>query len=245
MSPVNSEEKIRTTIDIFGTTYKLVGPQSQAYMQQIAAYVNENMANIAKGNSRLDTQKVSILALISMADEYFQLRAKWDAFQDERSQAQLRIDELRKTLELTEEKERGKTGELEQLREQVGQLKQENARIAEEAELASLTWAERVSEWEARYRSTVRSAEEERSSLVARISELEAERAQLEAAAAAAAERSSQEEAAHTAPESNIAERISESDLSLLEKYNKLQEEYNKLQTEFNEWIELTQMEAQ
>jgi|GEM_PF-603613 len=244
MSPVNSEDKIRTTVDIFGTTYKLVGTQSQSYMHQIAAYVNENMSAIAKSNPRLDTQKVSVLALISMADEYFQLRAKWDAMQEERSQAQLRIEELRKTLELTEEKEKGKAGELERLRQLVQKLQDENAKAAEEEELASLAWAERAAEWEGKYHSAVREAEAEKAELLAKIQQLEEEQQRIEAAASAQAQ-SREGEKAQAAPAQTIPEDIQSSDLPLLERYNKLQEEYTKLQNEFNEWIELTQMGTQ
>jgi cell division protein ZapA len=244
MGSVNPDEKIRTTVDIFGTTYRLIGTQSQAYMEKIAAYVNENMEAIAKGNPRLDTKRVSVLALISMADEYFQLRSKWDAIQEERSQAQLRVEELRKTLELTEEKERSKTQELMQLQEQLEQLQEENARLAKEAELASLSWAERVAEWEAKYEAAVKEAAEEKAQLLARISMLEAEQARLEAAASAQQE-AKEEASAAPAAGKNAAEEISESDLTLLEKYNKLHEEYIKLQNEFNEWIELTQSETQ
>ncbi|HZG76414.1 MAG TPA: cell division protein ZapA, partial [Paenibacillus sp.] len=120
--PVHPEDKIRTTIDIFGTTYKMVGTFSQSYMKRISAYVNENMESIAKGNPRLDSQKVAVLALIQMADEYFRLQAKWDAFEGEFSQSKQRIEELRKAFELTEEKERGQSALAAQLQARIGEL---------------------------------------------------------------------------------------------------------------------------
>jgi len=252
------EEKIKTTIEIFGTTYRMVGTYSQSYMNQIAAYVNENMETIAKGNPRLDTMKVAVLALVAMADEYFQLRAKWDSIEQERTQSKRHMEELRKAFELTEEKERGKTNEVRLLQERIERLEKENVRIAEETELASLSWAERVEEWEAKYANAVRESESTIAALQARVNELEAERdsqaslvAELQREVAAASSPAADAPVPAASPSAPADPHASAPavpgsfDPTLLEKYEKLKEEYAKLQNEFNEWIQLTQSETQ
>lgn len=245
------EEKIRTTVEIFGTSYKMVGTFSQEYMKRISAYVNEHMETIAKGNPRLDAQKVAVLALISMADEFFRLQARWDAYESEHSQSKQRIEELRKAFELTEEKERSRAEEVKRLQERLAALDDEKARLAEETELASEAWAGRVAEWEAKYAAAVRESADESAALQARVAELEAElarRDQQQAALAEAAAAESKAPAAIAAPAPavpTVPEGADRADPELLEKYMKLQEEYAKLQEEFNEWIELTQSETQ
>jgi len=143
---MHPEEKIRTTIDIFGTTYKMVGTYSQSYMKRISAYVNENMESIAKSNPRLDFQKVAVLALIQMADEHFRLQAQWNAFESEHSQSKQRIEELRKAFELTEEKERGQSALVAQLQERIDALEAENARLADEKERGASALAAQLQE---------------------------------------------------------------------------------------------------
>lgn len=246
------EEKIRTTVEIFGTTYKMVGSFSQEYMNRIAAYVNENMESIARSNPRLDTQRVSVLAMISMADEYFRLQARWDEFASDSSQSKQRIEELRKAFHLTEEKERERTKQVTELQERIAQLEAEKARLGEEAELASLAWAERVAEWEAKHAAAVQEAEQARAELAAKVSALEAELARKEEEAAereaAAAAQSDPDAVAVEAPKPvvpAVPEGSEDADADLLEKYMKLQEEYAKLQAEFNEWIQLTLSETQ
>lgn len=241
------DDKVRTTVEIFGTTYKMVGTFSQAYMKRIAAYVNDNMETIAKSNPRLDTQKVAVLALFNMADEYFQLRGQWDAMEHERTHSKQHIEELRKAFELTEEKERGKSNEVRLLMERIERLEQENVRIGEEADMASISWAERVEEWETKYREAAESAKANEAMLQARVNELTL---QLEAAAqhheaAASAETAAPASQAQATQEPTAPQEQGAIDLTLAEKYEKLQEEYNKLQIEFNEWIQLTQSETQ
>jgi cell division protein ZapA (FtsZ GTPase activity inhibitor) len=238
---MDPEQKIRTTVDIFGTTYKMVGTFSQGYMKKISTYVNENMETIARSNPRLDSQKVAVLALIQMADEYFQLRSQWDTVEIDRSQSKRHIEELRKAFELTEEKERGKSDEVLQLRQRIETLERENARLSEEAVLASLSWAERVEEWETKYKAAVHHAETAHAALQSRVSELEAEqdRRTMDSAADSAPQAEPPEPAPSEPPAATAA------DPALFEKYRKLQEEYAKLQNEFNEWIQLTQSETQ
>lgn len=176
---MNSEGKFRTTVDIFGTTYRMVGTLSQTYLNQLSAYINENMSAIAKSNPRLDAQRVAVKALLSMADDYFRLRGKWDAVGAEREQAQRHMEELRKAFELIEEKERVKSGEAHQLWERVETLEKDNVRLAQETELASRVWAERVEEWETKAAAAEQEAKTVRSRLEARVGELEQERNEL------------------------------------------------------------------
>jgi cell division protein ZapA (FtsZ GTPase activity inhibitor) len=131
---MNGEDKVRFTVDIFGNSYKMVGSQSEKHMKMLAAFVNEHMERVAKSNPRLDTLKVAILALVNMADDYYESRLQGDLVETEHAQAKLRIEELRKAFELSEEKERTKSLECQKLAEQVAALAQERDTLALELE---------------------------------------------------------------------------------------------------------------
>ncbi|WP_274363428.1 cell division protein ZapA [Paenibacillus thermotolerans] len=245
---MNGEDKVRLTIDIFGNSYKMVGTYSPKYVKQLSAYVNEHMNAVSKGNPRLDTQKVAILALVRMADEFFQLHQHLEKVENERAQSQQHMEQLRKAFELSEEKEQTKSGECRRLEEQLQALEAERERLAMEMEMASAAWAERVAEWERKYEELFRehgelakAVETARQEAAAAIAAAESQ-----AAAAAAAEAEAKQAVQQTAG-SDLLDAAPDSleEETLEAKYKRLQEEYVKLQNEFNEWIELTMSEPQ
>lgn len=61
-------------VDIFGQTYPIQGELDEAYIRQIAAYVDEKMRLISEMARTVDTQRVAVLAAISIADELHRLR---------------------------------------------------------------------------------------------------------------------------------------------------------------------------
>lgn len=56
-------------VQIFGQTYTIHGELDAAYVQKLAAYVDEKMSAIASATSTIDTHKVAVLAALSIADE--------------------------------------------------------------------------------------------------------------------------------------------------------------------------------
>ena len=55
-------------VDIFGQTYPIQGELEEAYIRKIAAYVDEKMRLISEMARTVDTQRVAVLAAISIAD---------------------------------------------------------------------------------------------------------------------------------------------------------------------------------
>lgn len=58
-----------TRVQIFGQTYAIAGDLEPAYVQKLAAYVDEKMRDIADATSTVDTQKAAVLAALAIADE--------------------------------------------------------------------------------------------------------------------------------------------------------------------------------
>jgi cell division protein ZapA len=58
-----------TRVQIFGQTYAIAGDLEPAYVQKLAAYVDEKMRAIADATTTIDTQKAAVLAALAIADE--------------------------------------------------------------------------------------------------------------------------------------------------------------------------------
>jgi cell division protein ZapA len=59
---------------IFGQVYPIQGDLDESYVHKLAAYVDTKMRAIANMTPTVDTQKVAILAALSIADELHSLR---------------------------------------------------------------------------------------------------------------------------------------------------------------------------
>ncbi len=61
-------------VQIFGQTYTINGDLEETYVRELAAYVDLKMKAISENTSTIDTQKASVLAALSIADELYSLR---------------------------------------------------------------------------------------------------------------------------------------------------------------------------
>jgi cell division protein ZapA len=56
-------------VQIFGQTYAIRGELDEAYVQKLAAYVDEKMRAIGDATATVDTQKIAVLAALAITDE--------------------------------------------------------------------------------------------------------------------------------------------------------------------------------
>jgi cell division protein ZapA len=61
-------------VQIFGQIFPIQGDLDEAYVQELAEYVDEKMRMIVEMTRTVDTQKVAILAALAIADELHSLR---------------------------------------------------------------------------------------------------------------------------------------------------------------------------
>jgi cell division protein ZapA len=61
-------------VKIFGQTYTINGDLDEAYVRDLAAYVDGKMQAISENTTTIDTQKAAVLAALSIADELYSLR---------------------------------------------------------------------------------------------------------------------------------------------------------------------------
>jgi cell division protein ZapA len=64
------------TVTIFGKEYTLKGGSEAEYVQEVAAFVDERMNEVAKSAAVVSTDRVAILAAVNIADELFREQRK-------------------------------------------------------------------------------------------------------------------------------------------------------------------------
>jgi cell division protein ZapA len=65
---------------IYDQEYFMRGDLNEEYIQKLAQYVDTKMRSIAERTRTVDTLRVAILAALNVADEYHQLKAKYEEF---------------------------------------------------------------------------------------------------------------------------------------------------------------------
>lgn len=65
-------------VEICNQTYSLRGELDEAYVQRLAAYVDEKMRALAAHTETADSLRLAILAALNIADDYFCLRQQTD-----------------------------------------------------------------------------------------------------------------------------------------------------------------------
>ena len=64
------------TVTIFGKEYTLKGGSDVDYVQEVAAFVDQRMNEVARSAAVVSTDRVAILAAVNIADELFREQQK-------------------------------------------------------------------------------------------------------------------------------------------------------------------------
>jgi cell division protein ZapA len=72
----------RVKVQIFGQSYTVGGDLDEAYVQQLARYVDEKMNAVGAATQAVDSVKVAVLAALAIADELYSLRQQKSARDD-------------------------------------------------------------------------------------------------------------------------------------------------------------------
>ena len=75
-SPISPSIPQTIKVKIYNQTYNIRGDGNNEYTQQLAAYVDEKMREIASSTLTVDSLRVAILAALNLADELHQLRKR-------------------------------------------------------------------------------------------------------------------------------------------------------------------------
>lgn len=67
-------KKNRSTVDIFGQQYVIVGSESTSHIRLIASMVDDKMREIGSANPSLDTSKLAVLTAVNAVNDYIKMK---------------------------------------------------------------------------------------------------------------------------------------------------------------------------
>lgn len=71
-------EKPKVKIEIYDQVYNVSADQDEAYLKELASFVDGKMRAVAEATHTVDSLRVAILAALNIADELFTLRQRQD-----------------------------------------------------------------------------------------------------------------------------------------------------------------------
>jgi cell division protein ZapA len=67
-------KKIRTTVDIYGQQYAIVGMESSSHIRLVASMVDDKMREIGSKNPSLDVSKLAVLTALNAMNDLVKLK---------------------------------------------------------------------------------------------------------------------------------------------------------------------------
>ena len=92
-------ERNKVTLKIAGKEYKIMGSESDEYMQRVGLYIDRKMNEITKSSVKLNTAMASVLTAINVADDYFKSREAETYYKDELIKIKRQMENVRKSEE--------------------------------------------------------------------------------------------------------------------------------------------------
>ena len=80
---LSKEQKNRTTVDIYGSQYVIVGTESTSHIRLVASLVDEKMREISSMNPSLDKSKLAVLTAVNTLHDHLKLKEYCESLEDE------------------------------------------------------------------------------------------------------------------------------------------------------------------
>jgi len=77
-----AEDKDSIRVEIYDESYNLRG-SDPAYIQRLAELVDAKMRAVAQHTATVDSLRVAVLAALNIADDYYQLKRKYEGIESE------------------------------------------------------------------------------------------------------------------------------------------------------------------
>ena len=126
--------KNKTEVLIDGKIYTLSGYESEEYLQRVATYINNKLAELKKldGYARLSQELKSILLEVYVADDYFKAKNQVEMVEEELAQKDQELYDLKHELISTQIKLEDAAKELEALKEQATEYQKQIVKLETE-----------------------------------------------------------------------------------------------------------------
>ena len=126
--------KNKTEVLIDGKIYTLSGYESEEYLQRVATYINNKLAELKKldGYARLSQELKSILLELNVADDNFKAKNQVEMVEEELAQKDQELYDLKHELISTQIKLEDAAKELEALKEQATEYQKQIVKLETE-----------------------------------------------------------------------------------------------------------------
>lgn len=80
---MSNNQKNRTTVDIYGQQYVILGTESPSHIRNVASLVDDKMREIGFKNPLLDVGKLAVLTAVNAVNDYIKLKEQLERLQSE------------------------------------------------------------------------------------------------------------------------------------------------------------------
>jgi cell division protein ZapA len=80
---LSDQHKIRTSVEIYGNTYKMIGTETSGHMRLVATMVDDKMREIHAMNPSLDSSKLAVLTAVNAVHDYLKLKEQVEQLENE------------------------------------------------------------------------------------------------------------------------------------------------------------------
>ncbi|AYC29803.1 cell division protein ZapA [Paenisporosarcina cavernae] len=80
---MSEQHKNRISVEIYGQTYKMVGPETTGHMRLVATMVDDKMREINSMNPSLDSSKLAVLTAVNAIHDYVKLKEQVEQLEAE------------------------------------------------------------------------------------------------------------------------------------------------------------------
>jgi cell division protein ZapA len=80
---LSNTDKTRTTVDIYGQQYVILGTETQNHVRHVASLVDKKMREIGSKNPSLDVSKLAVLTALNAVNDYILMKEQLEVLQSE------------------------------------------------------------------------------------------------------------------------------------------------------------------
>ncbi|MEH7084445.1 cell division protein ZapA [Neobacillus drentensis] len=81
---MSNNQKNKTTVDIYGQQYVIMGSESPSHIRHVASLVDNKMREISYKNPTLDATKLAVLTAVNAVNDFLQMKDELNRLQTER-----------------------------------------------------------------------------------------------------------------------------------------------------------------
>lgn len=83
---MSNRPKTKTTVDIYGQQYSIMGTESTSHIRLVASIVDDKMREMSKHNPSLDVHKLAVLTAVNMVHDYLKLKDDYETLEKQLSE---------------------------------------------------------------------------------------------------------------------------------------------------------------